>query len=109
MMDLAEERSQLETYLTGNRKLLDSQRDRLLAVLRKYDCDDRQDTPYRGGLFLLANIENTGKLAQAHKLLVNPPEWSRTPGWSRICYSIAPNKFDEALLRLEEFLRKGKR
>lgn len=103
-VDIAKERQGLEQYLDFARRRLSVQRDELVALLRKHQLDDGLDTPYRGGFFLLAKLnEEATELARRTKLLVNPPEWGRTPGWSRLCYSLEPERFREAISRLRTF------
>jgi aspartate/methionine/tyrosine aminotransferase len=103
-VDIGKEKQELEQYLDFARKRLSNQRDELVALLKKYNLDDGLDTPYRGGFFLLAKLdEEAVDIAIQTKMLVNPPEWGRTPGWSRICYSLEPDKFKEAMARLQSF------
>ena len=90
------------------RELLCSQRDGLLELLARHGLDDGLSTRYRGGLFVLAKLADKAKaLATDAKLLVNPPEWGRTPGYARLCFSLGPERFDEGLSRLEKFLNKN--
>jgi aspartate/methionine/tyrosine aminotransferase len=104
-VNVAKERQALEQYLDFARRRLSAQRDELVAVLRKHKRDDGLDTPYRGGFFLLAKLDSEGEsLARDTKLLVNPPQWGRTPGWSRLCYSLEPERFREAIARLSSYL-----
>ncbi|HEY9867570.1 MAG TPA: aminotransferase class I/II-fold pyridoxal phosphate-dependent enzyme [Candidatus Obscuribacterales bacterium] len=106
LMDVTVELGAIQHYLHDTRKLLDSQRKRLLSLLREHGLDDGLETHYRGGLFLLARLaDRAGALAKEALLLVNAADWSRTPGWSRLCYSLRPDRFETAMTRLEKFLR----
>jgi aspartate/methionine/tyrosine aminotransferase len=106
LMDLDTERKEIETYLDKARKLLSNQRNALLTVLKKHNLSDELDTPYRGGLFLISKLaEQRERLAQDKKLLINSASWSRTPGWSRICFGVSHEHFFESLQRLEAFLQ----
>ncbi len=105
-VDVHKEKQKIEDYLEKARRQLSLQRDALVRLLREYGLDDGIDTPYRGGFFLIAKLSDAAvALAHQQKLLVNPPEWGRTPGWSRLCYSLHPEKFKQALVRLEAFLK----
>src|SRR5262249_2636421 len=106
LMDLATERRGIQKYLTDTRKLLGSQRDALLKLLKEHALDDGLETHNRGGLFVLARLAHLrDELAREAKLLINSQEWSRTPGWSRICYGLTPDRFETAMTRLQAFLR----
>ncbi|SRR5579885_297372 len=106
LMDLTRERDDLRRYLWNVRSLLSSHRDRLLNLLRHQGVDDGLNTPLRGGLFLLARLGGeVESLARQAQLLLNPPEWGRTPGCARICFSLLPERFEEALQRLERYFR----
>ena len=109
-VDVHKEKQNIEEYLEKSRKQLSLQRDALVRLLREHGLDDGIDTPYRGGFFLIARMSETvaAQLAKEQNLLVNPPEWGRTPGWSRLCYSLHPEKFKQALKRLESFLQDSK-
>lgn len=105
MIDVAAAHREVSDYLLGARKTLSANRDRLLSLLRKHGLDDGIDTPYRGGLFLLARLaERRNELAESKKLLINQDDWSRTPSWARLCFSLPEPRFEEAIRRLEDFL-----
>lgn len=105
LMDLSKERDQIRRYLMDARELLCRQRDRLIDLLKEHGLDDGLSTRYRGGLFLLARLaDRADELATEASLLVNPQNWSRTTGWSRVCFSLQPDHFNEAILRLQRFL-----
>lgn len=106
LMDLQRERAEVESYLQSARGLLADQRERLLALLSKHNVADKLDNAKRGGLFVIARVsEKRNKLAASEKLLINSDEWARIPGWSRICFSLEPARFNAALQRLERFLQ----
>jgi aspartate/methionine/tyrosine aminotransferase/methylase of polypeptide subunit release factors len=107
-IDLDQDRRALAHYMQETRQLISSQCDRILQLLRKYDLDDGVQTGLRGGFFVLAKLgDRAEQLAKQERLLVNSSEWSRTPGWVRICFGLEPVKFEEAMVRLERFLAKG--
>ncbi len=109
LMDVTKERGEIKKYLHDARQLLSAQRDRVLAILGKHNLDDGQETYNRGGLFVLAKLaDKRDALARQARLLINSPEWSRTPGWTRVCYSLTPDRFEEAMTRLETFLLRRK-
>ena len=92
-------------YLQDARALLSCQRNDLLALLRHYDVDDRKKNVDRGGLFVLAQIDDLVEiLATEQHLLVNSGAWARIPGWSRLCIGLQPERFDVALSRLKKCL-----
>jgi len=96
---------ELQDYLGQARSVLSEHREKLLALLNKYGLSDRLKYARRGGLFTLAKLAGQAEsLAKQKQLLVNTGAWSRTEEWSRLCFSIPPEKFDMALLRLEQFL-----
>jgi aspartate/methionine/tyrosine aminotransferase/SAM-dependent methyltransferase len=106
LMDVTVELGAIQHYIHETRRLLDSQRDRLLSLLKEQALDDGRETHYRGGLFLLARLADRAEaLAKEALLLVNAADWSRTPGWSRLCYSLRPDRFETAMTRLKNFLR----
>jgi aspartate/methionine/tyrosine aminotransferase len=108
MLDVTEAFGEIETYLTQQRKVLSSRREELLTLLKAHNLDDGYDTPYRGGLFVLARLDSAFKqLAVEKKLLVNPGEWARTCEMVRICFCIDENSFKETMKRLTEFLEKA--
>jgi len=105
MMDVTQAFSEIETYLTAQRKILSSRREELLQLLKAKGLDDGYDTPYRGGLFLLARLDSKQvALATEARLLTNPAEWARTPDMVRICFCIEEDAFRETIIRLEKFL-----
>ncbi|MBZ0188992.1 MAG: pyridoxal phosphate-dependent aminotransferase, partial [Candidatus Obscuribacterales bacterium] len=105
MIDVGQANQDIRSYLFNCRKLLSTNRDQLIGLLKEHDLDDKLDTPYRGGLFALARLASRRtKLALDEKLLINSAEWSRTGNWSRICYSLPEKKWQEALSRLRRFL-----
>jgi hypothetical protein len=70
-----------------------------------YGLEDGYDTPYRGGLFLLARMSDKHTaLAKEAGLLVNPGEWGRTGQFVRMCYCLEDSRFNIALERLKKFL-----
>jgi len=106
LMDLSAERRGIQKYLTDARTLLASQREALTRLLKENAVDDGLETHNRGGLFVLARLAHLrDELAREAKLLINSQEWSRTPGWSRICYGLTPDRFETAMTRLQAFLR----
>ncbi len=105
LLDIAREHEEIERYLMQARERLCNQRDRLVALLQRYDLDDRIKTSNRGGLFVLARLsDRVEQLARQAHILVNPPEWGRTDGMARLCFSLSQPRFEEALRRLEAFL-----
>jgi DNA-binding transcriptional MocR family regulator len=104
--DLKSEKQNLQNYLDVARRQLSGQRDRVLTLLKRYQLDDGIDSPFRGGLFVLAKLgEDHVDLAKQCALIINPPAWGRTPGWSRICFSLTPERFEAAMARMEGFLK----
>lgn len=109
LLDVDKELTQLKSYLTDLRRSLSDRRDRLLKLFREVGVDDRLDTPYRGGIFMFARLGEVWQgLAREESLLVNSPEWSRTPDWCRVSFSVPDQKFEEGFKRLERFLLKGR-
>ncbi len=105
MMDVSQAFSEVETYLTSQRKILSNRREELLALLKAKGLDDGYDTPYRGGLFLLAKLDSAHeKLATQYKLLTNPAAWARTPNMVRMCFCIDDAAFRETIERLSKFV-----
>lgn len=105
LMDVSKEREKILQYLAHARARLCRQREAVLELLKKYDLDDGLPDAIRGGLFVLAKMaEDYQPLAGECAVLINSDDWARTPGWSRICFSIAEQKLDQALLRLSEYL-----
>jgi aspartate/methionine/tyrosine aminotransferase len=105
MMNLPEELEHVENYLASARSMLADQRDSLLALLASHGLDDGLDNAKRGGLFVLARLgDKAADLARKEKLLINPPEWARTPGWCRVCFSLEPARFHAAMQRLQRYL-----
>ena len=105
LMDVGKELAEVHDYLQSARGMLQDQRERLLAVLTKFNLCDRLDGAKRGGLFTLARLGSASKkLAKKEKILVNPPEWAHTDEWCRICFSLEPARFNAALARLTTFL-----
>ncbi len=108
LMDIESQRESIKSYLLTARSQLSEQRTRVLHLLKRFDLDDGQQSGQRGGLFLLAKLAaRAEELASKERLLVNPPEWGRTPGWVRLCFSLTPERFEEAFNRLERFLSKS--
>jgi hypothetical protein len=105
LIDIDATRNELLDYLGGARRLLTSQRDELTLLLKQYELDDCLDTPYRGGLFLLAKLASKrDDLARQSSLLINSGNWSRTDQWSRLCFSLPPDRWKIAIERLRNFL-----
>lgn len=105
LIDVSREREAVSSYLLQARTLLSQQRDSLLDLLRSHGVDDGLDTHLRGGLFLLARLgEHVDRLARQARLLVNSPDWSRSGRFSRICFSLPPARFAEAMERLSSYL-----
>ncbi len=105
MLDVGAAREELMIYLNAARRELSENRAALVKLLRKHDLDDGLDTPYRGGLFSIFKLApHRDALAREKKLLINSGDWSRTGDWSRICFSIPREKFDEGMLRLSDFM-----
>lgn len=105
MMDVAQAFSEVETYLNAQRKILSNRREELLQLLKAKGLDDGYDTPYRGGLFLLAKLDSEHEtLARQVKLLTNPAAWARTPEMVRMCFCIDEAAFRETMIRLQKFL-----
>jgi aspartate/methionine/tyrosine aminotransferase/predicted nicotinamide N-methyase len=107
LIDVDAAKNEVHHYLDSARKMLTSQRDELLQVLRKHNLDDGIDTPYRGGLFVLAKLaDQRDELARKSKLLINSGDWSRSSEWSRLCFSLPPEKWKVAIERLRNYLDK---
>lgn len=105
MMDLEAAKREVHGYLFETRRQLSVNRDEVLSLLREFGIDDGIDTPYRGGIFVLAKMsEHRDELAKKMKLLVNSDTWGRTPGWSRVCFSLPTERFQEATSRLRAYL-----
>ena len=105
MLDVHALFAEVEEYLIDKRKLLSGHREALQALLERHDLHDRIDTPYRGGLFMMARLDDRADdLAIDQHLLINKPQWSRTPGLARLCYCLRQDRFKQALERLERYL-----
>lgn len=105
MLDVHALFAEVEEYLIDKRKLLSGHREALQALLEQHDLHDRIDTPYRGGLFMMARLDDRADdLAIDQHLLINKPQWSRTSGLSRLCYCLRQDRFKQALERLERYL-----
>lgn len=105
MMDVSQAFSEVESYLNMQRKILSSRREELLALLRSKGLDDGYDTPYRGGLFLLAKLNDRyERLAREQSILTNPAQWGRTEDMVRMCICVTDEAFGEAMTRLRTFL-----
>jgi aspartate/methionine/tyrosine aminotransferase len=106
LLDVSEIFAELETYILGKRKLLSANREQLMNLLRQYKIDDGVDTPYRGGLFLQAKLEGHYEaLAREAGVLCNPPQWSRSPQLSRLCYCLTEEHFSSAMQRLSQYFK----
>ncbi len=105
LVDVREELDGLKNYLVDLRSELSRRRKKLLTLFKEHDVDDKMDTPYRGGIFLMAKLgEFRKQLAVEKQLLINEDSWCRTPEWSRVSFSVPDDKFDEAFDRLAAFL-----
>jgi aspartate/methionine/tyrosine aminotransferase/methylase of polypeptide subunit release factors len=105
LVDVKEELDGLKNYLVDLRSELSRRRKKLLTLFKEHDVDDKMDTPYRGGIFLMAKLgEFRRQLAEERQLLINEDAWCRTPGWSRVSFSVPEDKFEEAFERLSAFL-----
>jgi len=105
MMDLTKSFAEIESYIMEKRKNLSTKREALTSLLASYNLHDGVDTPYRGGLFLLAKLgEKQAELAREARLLTNPADWGRTAGMVRMCFCLTDQHFDTALVRLKDFL-----
>lgn len=105
LIDIDAAKNEVHTYLSDARKLLTSQRDELLQVLKEHKLDDGLDTPYRGGLFVIAKMaDQRDELAKKSKLLINSGKWSRSGDWARLCFSLPPEKWKVAIQRLRDYL-----
>jgi aspartate/methionine/tyrosine aminotransferase/methylase of polypeptide subunit release factors len=105
LMDISREQNDVHEYLTNARNLLQEQRDKVYGLLAQYGRADGLENGKRGGLFLLGKLgEYSDRIAREKGLLINPDVWARTPGWSRICFSLEPARFNVAYERLREFL-----
>lgn len=106
-MDVGQERERVSLYLQNIREQLHTQRQQVLQLLRRFDLADREQCAVRGGLFLLAKLGRYARdLALETGVLLNSSQWSRTPEWSRLCFSIQPEKLDAALGRMQTFLER---
>lgn len=86
------------------------QRGALLELLRKHGVDDGRPNANRGGLFVLARLDDESvRLAEEQHLLINPGAWARIPGWARICIGLPQDRFEQALDRLDKFLKSGRK
>lgn len=109
LMDLEAAKREVHGYLYETRRQLSVNRDEVISLLKEFGIDDGIDTPYRGGIFILAKMaQYRDELATKMKLLVNSDEWGRTPGWSRVCFSLPAERFEEATSRLRAFLARHK-
>jgi aspartate/methionine/tyrosine aminotransferase/methylase of polypeptide subunit release factors len=106
MMDIGKEQADVLDYLTNARVMLQEQREKLYALLTEFGRSDNLEHAKRGALFMLGRFNNAEATALAKQkgLLINPPDWARTPGWSRVCFSLEPARFNIACERLREFL-----
>lgn len=105
LVDVREELDGLKNYLVDLRCDLSRRRKKLLTLFKEHDIDDKMDTPYRGGIFLMAKLGDLrDQLAVEKQLLINQDSWCRTPEWSRVSFSVPGDKFDEAFDRLAAFL-----
>ena len=105
MMDVSQAFSEVESYLNMQRKILSARREELLALLRSKGLDDGYDTPYRGGLFLLAKLNDRyERLAREQSILTNPAQWGRTEDMVRMCICVTDDAFGAAMSRLRTFL-----
>ncbi len=103
--EFAGDRQALVDYIRQTRALISAQREQILQLLREHALDDGVHQGLRGGFFVLAKLADRAQaLARQERLLVNSSEWSRTPGWVRVCCGLGPNKFDEAMIRFKRFL-----
>ena len=85
MIDINEARGELSSYLREARRTLTAHFDQIKSLLDRYELSDGLDTPYRGGLFVVAKMAHMREeLARKKKLLINSADWSRTGEWSRI-------------------------
>lgn len=110
LVDVKEELDGLKNYLIELRSELSRRRKKLQTLFKEHDVDDKMDTPYRGGIFLMAKLGKfRNQLATDKQLLINEEAWSRTPEWSRVSFSVPPDKFDEAFERLSAFLGSKKK
>jgi DNA-binding transcriptional MocR family regulator len=97
-------------FLQSVRALLSQQRGALLELLRKHGVDDGRPNANRGGLFVLARLDDESvRLAEEQHLLINPGAWARIPGWARICIGLPQDRFEQALDRLDKFLKSGRK
>lgn len=105
MFDVGQAFEEVESYLQEKRRGLSANREALLSLLKTYGLEDGYDTPYRGGLFLLARMtDKHTALAKEAGLLTNPGEWGRTGQFVRMCYCLEDSRFAVALERLKKFL-----
>jgi DNA-binding transcriptional MocR family regulator len=110
LVDVKEELDGLKRYLVDLRSELSRRRKKLLALFKEHDVDDKMDTPYRGGIFLMAKLGRfRDQLALEKQLLINEDTWCRTPEWSRVSFSVPSEKFEEAFDRLAAFLGSKKK
>lgn len=95
----------VDDYLSAVRNVLTHQRTALLSLLRRYGVDDGCENADRGGLFVLARLDDhLEALAVQEQLLLNPGAWSRAGGWSRVCIGLTEDRFAEAMIRLDCYL-----
>ncbi len=107
MLDLEQTRKTLQHYLVNLRQQLTVNRAELLSLLKMHRLDDGVDTKLRGGLFVLAKLaDRRHNLAVESKLLINADDWSRTLNYSRLCFSLPPERWQEAMRRLDAALKK---
>ncbi|MBX9687208.1 MAG: aminotransferase class I/II-fold pyridoxal phosphate-dependent enzyme, partial [Candidatus Obscuribacterales bacterium] len=105
LIDTRSEFDEMGSYLRDARAQLTQQREKLLKLLNKHSLADGLRYARRGGLFVLARMAaQTEKLAREKQILLNTGDWSRSGDWARICFSLPPEKFDEAFERLSAFL-----
>lgn len=110
LVDVKEELNGLKNYLVDLRSELSRRRKKLLTLFKEHGVDDKLDTPYRGGIFLMAKLgEFRDELAVEKQLLINEDSWCRTPDWSRVSFSVPGAQFDEAFDRLASFLSSKKK
>lgn len=108
LFDPVYEFANIEKYLIGARKQLSEQREQLLSLLSTNGMADGLRYARRGGLFLLAKLDDQAQeLAREYGLLSNPPAWSRTPDWHRLCFSLESDRFHKGLEKLAKFLGAG--
>lgn len=105
LIDVDREYLEIEGYLTAARQLLSTQRNQVLDLLSRYELADSQHSAKRGGLFVMAQLDDhILGLAKEQKLLLNPSAWGRMEPWVRLCFSLQPDKFEEGFNRLSSYL-----